>query len=78
MVAVSRARSWLQSKQAPAAEDYSDIADIARALSTVSRAHPRTIREHLGTNTSRAQDKPQPAHDAGPELSTERGYGLTD
>ncbi|TYQ00801.1 UNVERIFIED_ORG: hypothetical protein FNL38_11115 [Nocardia globerula] len=74
-LAVSRARSWLQSKQAPAAEDYSDI---ARALSTVSRSHPRTIREHLRTNTSGAQDKSETAHDVGPDLSTERGYDLTD
>lgn len=74
-LAVSRARSWLQSQQTPAANDYSDI---ARALSTVSHSHPRTIREHLNTNSSGVQDKPEPAQDASTERSTERGYGLTD
>ncbi|MFE4502444.1 hypothetical protein ACFRFQ_21545 [Rhodococcus sp. NPDC056743] len=73
-LAVSRARSWLQSQQAPATEDYT--VDIARALSTVSRAHPRTIRDHLNTNSSGAQDKPEPAQDAGTERLTERDYGL--
>ena len=40
-LAVARARNWLQSQQAAAAEDCSDIVS---ALSAVSRAHPRTIR----------------------------------
>ncbi|MGG7104652.1 hypothetical protein [Rhodococcus sp. 24CO] len=74
-LAVSRARSWLQSQQAPAANDYSDIAS---ALSAVSRSHPRTIREHLKTNSSGTQDKSEPAQDSSTERSTDRGYGLTD